>query len=158
MPRKKSRDPAKWDAAAGARMRAYFTRARGEFGFSSDAELWNHIGVGRDTAQAWMRGERPPRRDVGQRVAERLGISYAALLAIHDGTAPDVDAASVIRALEWALTKVRSGEWTTTQRGHTAGTPAAGREWGERVVARSTRRRSQDPSPTETPIGRQAES
>lgn len=110
-----SRDPSKWDAAAGARMRSYFTRARGELGFSSDAELWRHLGVGRDTAQAWMRGERPPRRDVGQKVAERLGITYADLLAIYDGREVDVDAASVIKALEWALTRLRSGEWAIEQ-------------------------------------------
>lgn len=156
MPRKKARDSTMWDPAAGARMRTYFTRARGEFGFESDAELWRYLGVGRDTAQAWMRGERPPRRDVGQKVAEKLGITYADLLAIYDGSDPEVDTASVIKALEWALMKVRSGSWTTPAR--TAGLPAAGRAAGERAVADSKRRRSQDPSRTETPIGRQAES
>ena len=145
MPRKsKPRDPTTWDADAGARMRAYFTRARGELGYDSDAELWRYLGVGRDTAQAWMRGERPPRRDVGQKVAEKLGITYADLLAIYDGSEPDVDAASVIKALEWALTRLRSGEWSI-ERVRAGREPAEVRKAVERAHARSEKQRRSGP-------------
>lgn len=125
-------------------MRAYFTRARGELGYDSDAELWRYLGVGRDTAQAWMRGERPPRRDLGQKVAEKLGVTYADLLATYDGTEPDVDAASVIKALEWALTRLRSGEWSM-ERVRSGQEPDEVRREVERVHARSGKRRLNGP-------------
>src|SRR5690349_10515585 len=97
------------------RMRRFFDRLRSEFDLETDADLWRRLTLSRDTAQAWMRGERPPSRDVGQRVAEKAGLTYANLLAIYNGEEPEVDPATVIAALEWAITQVRQGEWTPIQ-------------------------------------------
>lgn len=105
------RDPEMFDVEAGRRMSALFDRARVEFGLDTDAELWRKLGVARDTAQSWMRGERPPSRALGSRVASGLGIRYDDLLAVYEGRSPeDMDAATVIAALEWAIRLVRSGQ------------------------------------------------
>lgn len=108
---RKPRDPNVFDIAAGRRMADLFDRARAEFGLSTDGELWKKLGVGRDTAQSWMRGERPPSRALGSEVAARLGIRYDDLLAVYEGREPeDMDAATVIAALEWAIRLVRAGQ------------------------------------------------
>lgn len=132
---RKPRNPDLFDLAAGKRMVDLFERARVELGLENDAELWRYLRVSRDTAQSWMRGERPPSRDVGTRVAERLGITYANLLATYNGQEPEMDPATVIAALEWAIGQVRAGS-----------VPPEVREAVERATSRSRGRRPQQVS------------
>lgn len=132
---RKPRNPDLFDLAAGKRMVDLFERARVELGLENDAELWRYLRVSRDTAQSWMRGERPPSRDVGTRVAERLGITYANLLATYNGQEPEMDPATVIAALEWAIRQVRAGS-----------VPPEVREAVERATSRSRGRRPQQVS------------
>lgn len=108
--RRKPRNPELFDVEAGRRMAHMFERARVDLGLENDAVLWRYLDVSRDTAQSWTRGERPPSRAVGARVADRLGISYADLLAIYEGRTPDMDAGTVIQAIEWVLKALRSGQ------------------------------------------------
>lgn len=127
---RKTRDPELFDVAAGRRMAEFFDRARANLGLSTDYELWKRLGIGRDTAQAWMRGERPPSREAGDRVAARLGITYADLLAIYEGRQPAaVDGAALIAAFEWAIQQVRAGQ-----------VPPEVRATLEKAAARSKRR------------------
>jgi transcriptional regulator with XRE-family HTH domain len=108
---RKARDPELFDVEAGQRMIAFFDRARVELGLATDAELWRKLGVSRDTAQSWMRGERPPSREVGTRVAERLKMSYADLLAVYEGTnAQPMTWGTVALALEWAIQQIRAAD------------------------------------------------
>lgn len=109
--RRKSRDPELFDVEAGRRMIAFFDRARAELGLDTDAELWRKLGVSRDTAQSWMRGERPPSREVGTRVAERLGMSYADLLSVYEGgQSQAMTWSTVALALEWAIEQIRAAD------------------------------------------------
>ena len=123
---RKQRDPELFDVEAGQRMVVLFDRARVDLGLATDAELWRKLGVSRDTAQAWMRGERPPSRDVGQRVASRLGMTYAQLLDAYYGVQPQIDGATLVAAFEWAIQQVRAGQ-----------VPEGVREAVERAHARS---------------------
>jgi transcriptional regulator with XRE-family HTH domain len=108
---RKARDPELFDVEAGQRMIAFFDRARVELGLATDAELWRKLGVSRDTAQSWMRGERPPSREVGTRVAERLKMSYADLLAVYEGTnAQPMTWGTVALALEWDIQQIRAAD------------------------------------------------
>jgi transcriptional regulator with XRE-family HTH domain len=129
---RRPRNPDLFDLAAGRRMIDLFERARVELGFETDADLWRHLGVSRDTAQSWMRGERPPSRDAGPRVAERLGITYANLLDSYYGREPEMDTATVIAALEWAIRQVRAGSGSV---------PPEVRQAVEQVAGRSKARR-----------------
>lgn len=134
---RKQRDPELFDVEAGQRMIVFFDRARADLDLNTDADLWRKLGVSRDTAQSWMRGERPPSREVGQRVASRLGMSYADLLGVYEGSRPaTVDGATLIAAFEWAIQQVRAGQ-----------IPPEVRETVERAHARNTERR-----PTRQPI------
>ena len=134
---RRARDGESFDSDAGARMRRFFDRLRSELDLETDADLWRRLGVSRDAAQAWMRGERPPSRDVGQRLAERAGLTYANLLAIYNGEEPDVDPATVIAALEWAISQVRSGEWSPIHEVRTGVAPPSKRAEVETAAARS---------------------
>jgi transcriptional regulator with XRE-family HTH domain len=109
---RRARDGEMFDTEAGVRMRRFFDRLRVALDLETDAELWRRLGISRDAAQAWMRGERPPSRAIGERVAERAGISYPALLAIYKGEEQVMGTATIIAALEWAISQVRSGEWS----------------------------------------------
>jgi len=122
-------------------MRRFFDRLRSEMDLETDADLWRKLGLSRDAAQAWMRGERPPSRDAGRRVAERAGITYANLLAVYDGEEPEVDPAAVIAALEWAISQVRSGEWTPMRPERTGAVPRGTRAAVERIAGRSKAQR-----------------
>jgi len=108
---RKPRDAELYDVDAGDRMRQLFDKARVDFGLATEAELWRKLGVGRDTAQAWMRGERPPSRDLGERIAKRLRLSYSDVLDVYNGRKSGPDTAQVVATLEWVLAKIRSGEW-----------------------------------------------
>lgn len=136
-----------FDVDAGRRMRRFFDRLRSEMDLETDADLWRRLDVSRDTAQAWMRGERPPSRDVGQRVAERAGLTYANLLEVYNGQEPEVDPAMVIAALEWAITQVRQGEWSPIREVRSGRAPQDKRAEVERAAARSAPlRRSHRPA------------
>lgn len=144
MPRR-ARDGESFDAEAGARMRRFFDRLRSDLDLETDAELWRRLGLSRDAAQAWMRGERPPSRDAGQRVAERAGIDYADLLAVYNGEEKEINPATVIAALEWAISQVRSGEWSATRGARTRSAPPDKRAAVEKVASRTAVQRQSRP-------------
>jgi transcriptional regulator with XRE-family HTH domain len=144
---RRARDGEMFDTEAGARMRRFFDRLRVALDLETDAELWRRLGISRDAAQAWMRGERPPSRAIGERVAERAGISYPALLAIYKGEEPVIGTATIIAALEWAISQVRSGEWSPMRPEQTASVPPEIRGRVELAAARSKApRRSSRPA------------
>ena len=97
------------DKAAGRRMRLLFDRAKVERGFHYDQPLWDHLGVERCTAQAWMRGNNPPSHIKGAQVAAQLGMTYAQLIAVYEGRTDDaIDPRQLVAAFEWAIAQVRS--------------------------------------------------
>jgi transcriptional regulator with XRE-family HTH domain len=96
--------------AAGARLRRYLREGMASAGIDTVAELARRSGVGRDTLQVWMRGDRAPSIEAGQRVAVVIGGSYAEMLRVWEGTDDQLDAERVIESLEWAIRLIRSGQ------------------------------------------------
>lgn len=109
MPRAKRPDKETWDPVAGERMRKLLDRARVNAGVAHLKQLYPLIGIGRDTAQAWMRGERPPSPRGGGRVAKALGMTYAEMMAEYFGAPANLEPRQLIAAFEWAIAQVRAG-------------------------------------------------
>jgi transcriptional regulator with XRE-family HTH domain len=98
------------DKAAGTRLRRYIREGMAAREIDSLSELARRSGTGRDTLQAWMRGERPPSTAAGTKVAAELGSSYHEMLRAWEGDDAEVNRDEVIAALEWAIRLVRAGE------------------------------------------------
>lgn len=97
------------NSAAGKRLRDYMRTAMSRAEIDTVSELARRGGVGRDTLQAWWRGERQPTPLPGGRVAKVLGVTYAELLAAWDGSPADLEPQQLIAAFEWAIAQVRAG-------------------------------------------------
>jgi transcriptional regulator with XRE-family HTH domain len=97
------------NAAAGKRLRDYMRTAMSRAEIETVSELARRSEVGRDTLQAWWRGERQPTPLPGGRVAKVLGVTYAELLAAWDGQPADLEPQQLIAAFEWAIAQVRAG-------------------------------------------------
>ena len=113
---RKPRDPSLYDIEAGKRIAALFERAKVELGFETNEELWRYLGINRSAPQVWMRGESPPSSHVGSRIAPKLGMTYAELVAVWEGRQPEMSPSLVISALEWAIAQIRRGQMSTRVR------------------------------------------
>lgn len=97
------------DKLAGQRLRRYIEINMHRADIATLSEVARRGGIGRDTLQAWMRGERQPTPGPGNRVAKALGVTYAELLAAWDGNPADLEPQQLIAAFEWAIAQVRAG-------------------------------------------------
>jgi len=122
-------------------MKLFFAKLRADWELTTNEELWQTLGVSRDAAQAWMAGRRPPSRYLGEQVARKANYTYADLLNIYYGERSEVDPAAVIAALEWAISQVRSGEWTPMRPERTGAVPRGTRAAVERLAGRSKAQR-----------------
>lgn len=95
------------NAEAGARLKKYLREGMAKAGIETYSELARRAGVGRDTIQVWVRGDRTPTTQAGGKVAGVFGDSYADLLRAWQGDTMSVDEATLIAAFEWAIQQVR---------------------------------------------------
>jgi transcriptional regulator with XRE-family HTH domain len=99
------------DKAAGTRLRRYIREGMAAREIDSLSELARRSGTGRDTLQAWMRGERPPSTAAGTKVAAELGSSYHEMLRAWEGDdATGFDRDELVAALEFAIRLIRTGQ------------------------------------------------
>jgi transcriptional regulator with XRE-family HTH domain len=98
------------DQAAGQRLRHYLREGMASADIDTLSELARRSGVGRDTLQAWMRGERPPTAVTGAKVAQTIQSSYTEMMRVWEGADEDYDPEAVVAALEWAIRLVRTGQ------------------------------------------------
>lgn len=105
----KSQEVWKMDRAAGKRLRNYIETAMYRADIKTLSELARRGGIGRDTLQAWLRGERAPSSGPGARVAKALGGTYAEMLTAYTGQSDDPEPQQLIAAFEWAIAQVRAG-------------------------------------------------
>lgn len=95
---------------AGARLKKYLREGMAKGDIETWADLAREAGVGRDTLQVWIRGDRQPTTQAGGKVAAVFGETYADLLRAWQGDETSVDDAAMIAAFEWAIQQVRAGQ------------------------------------------------
>lgn len=103
------------DRPAGERLKRAIRAARVQAGFTSDMQLSVRAHVHYDTFMNWFSGKTTPRPAEVKKVAEVLGVSYAELIAVYEGRAPEpVPLQDAIRELieEMRLSRAQQDEAT----------------------------------------------
>ena len=96
--------------AAGNRLRRHLREGMAAVGIETMTELSRKSGVGRDTLQVWLRGDRAPSATAGQKVAAAIGGSYNEMMRVWEDGNGATDPEAIVAALEWAIRLVRSGQ------------------------------------------------
>jgi hypothetical protein len=96
------------DREAGKRLRGYIRERMARADIATQDDLWRAAGIGRDTGQAWLRGERRPTPAAGAKLAAVFGETYFDLLRAVEGDGSDLDDQTLIAAFEWAIEQVRA--------------------------------------------------